>query len=80
MAQVRWGVDDPLDASVVHAGNGLLGMLLLGMLAKPELVAGLTGRQCGGFVYGAIGWTQLGMQILGEQHYTVLLWLCCVMA
>ena len=64
-------VDDPLDSAAVHAGNGILGIVLLGFMAQPEHVAALTGSPCGGLFYmkggdSHLGWTQLGMQLMGE--------------
>eukprot|EP00878_Enallax_costatus_P002895 GHUV01003089.1.p1 GENE.GHUV01003089.1~~GHUV01003089.1.p1 ORF type:complete len:545 (+),score=169.84 GHUV01003089.1:209-1636(+) len=59
------GIDDPLDSSAVHLGNGLLGTILLAFFAKPEHVMALTGSPCGGIFYGSTGWLQLGLQLMG---------------
>jgi len=63
---LRCGVDDPLDSSTVHMGNGLLGSILVAFVAKPEHVLVLTGSTCGGLFYTSSGWLQLGLQLLGE--------------
>ena len=42
---------------------------MLGFFAKPEHVASLIGKPCGGVFYsGRLGWLQLGMQALGERR------------
>lgn len=64
--QLKLGIDDPLDSSAVHLVNGVLGLLLLSFLAKPQQVDLLTGSQCGGIFYSKTGWLQLGIQVLGE--------------
>eukprot|EP00775_Hariotina_reticulata_P005136 gene5136-5376_t len=61
---VMLGVDDPLDSSAVHLVNGVLGVILLAFVAKPEHVTLLTGSSCGGIFYTKAGWLQLGMQVL----------------
>lgn len=63
---LRCGIDDPLDSSAVHLGNGLLGTLMLAFVAKPEHVLALTGSPCGGVFYSSTGWLQLGLQLMGE--------------
>jgi Amt family ammonium transporter len=65
--QLRLGIDDPLDSSAVHLVNGVMGLLLLSFLAKPHHVALLTGGSCGGIFYSRAGWSQLGIQVLGER-------------
>ncbi|GFR48426.1 hypothetical protein Agub_g10322, partial [Astrephomene gubernaculifera] len=62
---LRAGIDDPLDSSAIHAGSGLLGLVLSGFLARPAYVEAMLGRSCGGVVYGQNGGVQLGMQLLG---------------
>ncbi|WIA39769.1 hypothetical protein OEZ86_005825 [Tetradesmus obliquus] len=62
---LRCGIDDPLDSSAVHLGNGLLGTLMLAFVAKPEHVLALTGSPCGGVFYSSTGWLQLGLQLMG---------------
>lgn len=64
---LRCGIDDPLDSSTVHLGNGLLGTILLAFFAKPEHVMALTGSPCGGVFYSSSGWLQLGLQLLGKE-------------
>jgi hypothetical protein len=80
--QVRLRIDDPLESSAVHLGSGLLGLLWLGLAARPDYVSGLnsddgggpsvsgTGGACGGAFYastlGAAGGIQFGVQVLGE--------------
>lgn len=64
--QLMLGVDDPLDSSAVHLVNGVLGVILLAFVAKPQHVTLLTGSSCGGIFYARSGWLQLGMQVLGE--------------
>ena len=63
----------------MHAGNGILGIVLLGFMAQPDHVAALTGSPCGGLFYmrgdSRLGWTQLGMQLMGELCVCV----CCVL-
>jgi Amt family ammonium transporter len=68
---LRCGVDDPLDSSTVHLGNGLLGTILVAFVAKPEHVLVLTGSTCGGLFYSSSGWLQLGLQLLGESQLEV---------
>jgi ammonia channel protein AmtB len=64
------GVDDPLDSSAVHLGSGVLGTLMLGLLARPQYVSGLTGTTCGGAFYKAEhAGLQIGMQFLGEANH-----------
>ncbi len=65
--QLKLGVDDPLDSGAVHYGNGLLGTMMLAFFAKPVHVAALVGTPCGGVFYSKTGWSQLGMQTLGER-------------
>lgn len=62
---VRLRVDDPLDASAVHLGNGALGCLFNGLFAKPEIVSQMSLGICGGVIYSSEGWLQLGVQVLG---------------
>lgn len=66
LLQLRLGIDDPLDSSAVHLVNGVLGMLLLAFVARPQHVQLLTDSPCGGIFYTRLGWMQLGMQTLGE--------------
>lgn len=72
VVQLRLGIDDPLDSSAVHLVNGVLGMVLLAFVAKPSHVDLLTKSQCGGIFYTRLGWTQLGMQVLGESWWLKL--------
>lgn len=65
---LRLRIDDPLAAAPIHLANGLAGTLLVGLLAKPQYVAQLTGSctpSCGGLLYGMNGGLQLGQQALG---------------
>jgi Amt family ammonium transporter len=64
--QLRLGIDDPLDSSAVHLVNGVAGLLLLSFMAKPHHVALLMDGSCGGLFYTRAGWSQLGIQVLGE--------------
>lgn len=63
----RLGVDDALDVSSVHGVTGLIGSLIVGILASPIVnPAGPTG-----LVYGG-GWRLLGVQALGVSVALVL--------
>ncbi len=65
-------VDDPVGAVAVHAGCGIFGTLMVGLLANPEVMA-FTQVTWGqpGLVYGG-GFGQLGVQALGV--LTVAVW------
>ena len=54
----RWGYDDSLDVVGVHFVGGLVGVLLIGLLATEVMTAGASGLFYGG------GLTQLGKQSL----------------
>jgi Amt family ammonium transporter len=56
-------VDDPVGAFAVHGVSGSIGTLAVGLLAKPELTAGI-GQSYSGLLYGG-GWSLLGIQALG---------------
>jgi ammonia channel protein AmtB len=71
------GVDDPLDACAVHLGNGVLGILLVAIVAKPAHVAALTGSSCGGVLYSSDGWLQLGVQAMGAHLMRASNTCCC---
>jgi Amt family ammonium transporter len=55
----RFGFDDSLDVVGVHLVGGLVGTLLVGLVATSEAPAAVTGLFYGG------GWHQLGMQAIG---------------
>jgi len=55
----RFGFDDSLDVVGVHLVGGLVGTLLVGLVATPEAPAAVTGLFYGG------GWDQLGKQAVG---------------
>lgn len=55
----KLGFDDSLDVVGVHLVGGLVGTLLVGILAAPEAPAGAKGLFYGG------GWGQLGKQAIG---------------
>ncbi len=61
----KLGFDDSLDVVGVHMVGGLVGTLLVGLLAAPEstAISGVTGVSKGLF-YGG-GWDQLGRQAIG---------------
>jgi Amt family ammonium transporter len=58
----KFGYDDSLDVVGVHLVGGIVGTLLVGLLAAPETVAGSAGAV--GLFYGG-GWGQLGKQAIG---------------
>lgn len=73
-------VDDTLGVFHTHAVAGLLGGLLSGLFAKPDLLTNFYGdstRQGPGFIYGLLnnnfthGLHQMGIQILGALFITV---------
>ncbi|GAB7143372.1 ammonia channel protein [Mycobacterium riyadhense] len=68
----RFGFDDSLDVVGVHLVGGLVGTLLVGLLAAPESVAinGVAGVSKGLF-YGG-GWAQLERQAIGA--FSVLIY------
>ena len=55
----RWNYDDSLDVVGVHYVGGLVGVLLIGLLATPTMTGGPSGLFFGG------GFEQLGKQALG---------------
>jgi Amt family ammonium transporter len=55
----RFGFDDSLDVVGVHMVGGLVGTLMVGLVATAEAPAAVTGLFYGG------GWHQLGMQAIG---------------
>ena len=55
----RWGYDDSLDVVGVHLVGGLVGTLMIGLLASSSAPAGIDGLFYGG------GWDQLGRQAIG---------------
>lgn len=57
--KTRFGYDDSLDVVGVHLVSGLVGTLLIGLLADPESPAGVAGLFYGG------GLDQLGRQAIG---------------
>mgnify|MGYP002144532100 CR=1 FL=1 len=53
------GYDDSLDVVGVHLVGGIIGTLMVGLVAAPETFAGVAGLFYGG------GWSQLGKQAIG---------------
>ena len=55
----KFGYDDSLDVVGVHLVGGIIGTLMVGLVAAPETFAGVAGLFYGG------GWSQLGKQAIG---------------
>eukprot|EP00762_Andalucia_godoyi_P005034 ANDGO_01475.mRNA.1 Ammonium transporter 2 len=73
-------IDDPVGATQVHFANGIVGTLLNGIFAKPELIRKFLGPSdpaVGGFLYtGSL--QQLGVQALAVMGCTAWTAMCTV--
>lgn len=72
--KARFGYDDSLDVFGVHGAGSVVGMLLLGLLANPEVNPAIASTfQLNGSVHSlAGGFQQLGYQIVGIAATVVL--------